>query len=73
MTRIFSYLKKSGWYILAIVVLLFIQAFTDLSLPSYTSKIIDVGIQQKGIEDAVPDKIRKESLDALMIFMSKTD
>lgn len=73
MTKMFSYLKKSVWYILAIFILLFIQAYTDLSLPSYTSKIIDVGIQQKGIEDAVPDKIRKESMDVLMIFMSKTD
>ncbi len=73
MVKIFLYLKKSVWYILAIFILLFIQAYTDLSLPSYTSKIIDVGIQQKGIEDAVPDKIRKKSLDSLLMFMSRTD
>ena len=44
-----------------------------MSLPSYTSKIVDVGIQQKGIEDGVPDKIRAVSLEALEIFMSEEE
>ncbi len=45
-----------------IIALLFLQAYCDLSLPDYTSKIINVGIQQKGIEDSVPDKLRDSSM-----------
>lgn len=51
-----KYLKKSAGYLVLIVGLLFLQAYCDLSLPDYTSKIINVGIQQKGIEDGVPEK-----------------
>ena len=49
------------------------QAYCDLSLPDYTSKIINVGIQQKGIEDGVPEKIRESSLKNLELFMSGED
>lgn len=73
MIKMFQYLKKSAGYILVIFILLFIQANSDLALPSYTSKIVDVGIQQKGIEDAVPDKIRKESLDSLFLLMNSKE
>ena len=51
--------------------LLFLQAYCDLSLPDYTSKIINVGIQQKGIEDSVPDKLRDSTLQNLQIFMDE--
>lgn len=47
-----KYLKKSAGYIILIIALLFLQAYCDLSLPDYTSKIVNVGIQQSGIEDA---------------------
>lgn len=51
MLKMFGRLKSSAGYILLIFALLFLQAYCDLSLPSYTSNIVDVGIQQKGIED----------------------
>ena len=56
-----------------IIALLFLQAYCDLSLPDYTSKIVNIGIQQKGIEDGVPEKIRKTSMDGLELFMSQED
>ncbi len=49
-----KYLKKSAGYVALIIALLFLQAYCDLSLPDYTSKIVNIGIQQKGIEDGVP-------------------
>lgn len=73
MIKMFQYMKKSAGYILVIFGLLFLQAFCDLSLPAYTSKIVDVGIQQKGIEDAVPDQIRQSSMETLLLFMSEDD
>ena len=54
---------------LLIVLLLFLQAYCDLSLPSYTSDIINVGIQQKGIEDGVAEQISAQSFDRLMLFL----
>nr|WP_306814124.1 ABC transporter ATP-binding protein [Blautia caecimuris] len=68
-----KYLKKSAGYVALIIALLFLQAYCDLSLPDYTSKIVNIGIQQKGIEDGVPQKIRKTSMDALELFMSQED
>ena len=68
-----KYLKKSAGYIILIIALLFLQAYCDLSLPDYTSKIVNVGIQQSGIEDSVPEKIRKTSMDSLQLFMDDDD
>lgn len=68
-----KYLKKSAGYVVLIVALLFLQAYCDLSLPDYTSKIVNIGIQQSGIEDSVPEKIRKESLDQLKLLMNEKD
>ena len=65
MLKMFHYMKERWHYILMIIVLLFIQAFCDLSLPDYTSKIVNVGIQQKGIEDCVPETIREASMKEL--------
>ena len=58
MLKMLKYMKKSIGWIVLIVVLLFVQAYSDLALPEYTSQIVDTGIQQKGIEDGVPEKIR---------------
>lgn len=69
MFKMFRYMKERWHYIVMIIVLLFIQAFCDLSLPDYTSKIINVGIQQKGVEDGVPETIREESVDRLLLFL----
>ena len=68
-----KYLKKSAGYVVLIIALLFLQAYCDLSLPDYTSKIVNVGIQQSGIEDSVPEKIRKTSMDNLKLFMDEED
>ena len=73
MLKLMKYLKKSVGSIILIIGLLFLQAYCDLSLPDYTSKIINVGIQQKGIEDGVPEKIRESSLKNLELFMSEED
>ena len=73
MIKMFKQMKKSLGFILVIFGLLFLQAFCDLSLPEYTSRIVDTGIQQKGIEDAVPDQIRKEAMDGLLLLMKETD
>lgn len=73
MIKLMKYLKKSAGYVVLIIALLFLQAYCDLSLPDYTSKIVNIGIQQKGIEDGVPEKIRKTSMDGLELFMSQED
>lgn len=73
MLKMFHYMKERWYYIVMIIALLFVQAFCDLSLPDYTSKIVNVGIQQKGIEDGVPETLRTESMDALLLFMDEKD
>lgn len=73
MFKMFRYMKERWHYIVMIIVLLFIQAFCDLSLPDYTSKIINVGIQQKGVEDGVPETIREESMDRLLLFLDEKE
>lgn len=71
MFKMLKYLKKYAGFIAAIVVLLFLQAYCDLSLPGLTSNIVNVGIQQGGIEDAVPDRIREGELNKLLLFMDE--
>ena len=71
MLKLAKYLKKSVGIIVVILALLFLQAYCDLSLPSYTSDIINVGIQQGGIEDAVPEQIQDKSLKQLFLFMTE--
>ena len=73
MIKLMKYLKKSAGYIVLIIGLLFLQAYCDLSLPDYTSNIVNVGIQQKGIKDSVPEKIRKTSMDSLKLFMDNDE
>ena len=71
MTKLAKYLKSSAGLVVAIVALLFLQAYCDLTLPEYTSKIVNEGIQQKGIEDGVPDEMREETYDTLMAFLDE--
>lgn len=73
MLKIFKYLKESKWSVLAIIVLLVIQAYCDLALPQYTADIVDVGIGQKGIENAVPQRMREETYDALLMLMTQEE
>lgn len=73
MLKMLKYMKKSIGWILLIIVLLFVQAYSDLALPEYTSRIVDTGIQQKGIPDAVPDRIRETTLTGLTMLMDQED
>ena len=70
MKTFFRHLRKHTLTIIIVIFFLFIQAMCDLRLPDYTSKIVDVGISQNGIENNVPKKISKEDLNKLMIFMN---
>ncbi|MBB6214235.1 ATP-binding cassette subfamily B protein [Anaerosolibacter carboniphilus] len=73
MLKIIKYLKPFTISIVLVLGLLFIQAISDLSLPDYTSNIVNVGIQQGGIENAVPKIIRKSELDKLNFFINEDD
>lgn len=71
MLTILKNLKKSVFAILFVIILLFLQAFCDLSLPSYTSDIVNVGILQGGIDSPVPEVIRSSELEKLLLFMDQ--
>ncbi len=73
MLRLVKYLKPYLWLILIAVALLFVQANADLALPDYLSRIVNTGIQQGGIDSAVPLAIRQTEMDRLFIFMSAED
>lgn len=73
MIKIFKYLKSSIVSVLAIILLLFVQAYLDLTLPYYTSKIVNIGVQQAGIEDAAITEIGESSLNNLLLFMNDDD
>ena len=68
MIKILKHLGKSAIWIPVILVLLIIQAYCDLALPQYTSDIVDIGIQQGGIESAAIETIREESFQKLLLF-----
>lgn len=69
MGKLFKFLKPHAGAVLAILCVLIVQACCDLSLPSYTSDIVNVGIQQGGIDESVPEAIPKEELDKLLLFV----
>ncbi|WP_425447577.1 ABC transporter ATP-binding protein [Dethiothermospora halolimnae] len=71
MLKLAKHLKPFIGLILAAIVFLFVQAMADLSLPDYMSDIVNKGIQQGGIENAVPEAIRKSQMDRLSLFMNK--
>lgn len=73
MIKIFKYLKSSIVSVLAIILLLFVQAYLDLTLPDYTSKIVNIGVQQAGIEDAAITETGESSLNHLLLFMNDDD
>lgn len=73
MQNILRYLKKHGGMVVLILALLCIQAYCDLTLPRYTSDIVDVGIQQSGVERVTPDQMRETTLEALTLFLSDED
>ncbi|MEE0693179.1 MAG: ABC transporter ATP-binding protein [Lachnospiraceae bacterium] len=71
MTKLAKYLKSSAGLVALIVGLLFLQAYCDLELPDYTSRIVNEGIQQSGIEDGVPEKMRTETAENLKLFLDE--
>ena len=73
MKNLFKYAASYWKAMIAIVLILVVQAYCDLSLPAYTSDIVNVGIQQGGIEDEVPRQIATEEMEKLLLFVSKDD
>ena len=73
MFKVLKNLKESWISVIAIVLLLIVQAAGDLTLPDYTSKIVNVGIQNGGIENVAPEVIRKSEMDNLLIFTEDDD
>ncbi len=69
MKKLFRFLKPYSGSVLMILIVLMVQAYCDLSLPTYTSDIVNVGIQQSGITEKVPDEIAKEDLEHLLLFV----
>ncbi len=69
MRKLFKFLKPHGGAVLAILCVLIVQAYCDLSLPTYTSDIVNVGIQQKGIEEKIPYEISGEDFGHLLLFV----
>ena len=73
MKNLFKYAASYWKAMIAIVLILVVQAYCDLSLPAYTSDIVNVGIQQGGIEDEVPRQIATEEMEKLLLFVSEDD
>ncbi len=73
MGKLFRDLWKHKAAVLLIILLLIGQAYCDLSLPSYTSDIVDVGIQQGGIENAVPERMREETFNNIVLLLTEEE
>lgn len=73
MGKIMRYLGEHKAAVMAIFLLLIVQAYCDLSLPQYMSDIVDIGIQQSGIEYAVPEEMRAQTMEGLCLFLSEED
>ncbi len=71
--KIFKHLGKYWYAVIVVLALLFVQARSELSLPGLTSDIVDVGIQQGGLENATPEKIRKTTLQGIEMFMTAAE
>ncbi|MBO1721234.1 ABC transporter ATP-binding protein [Extibacter sp. GGCC_0201] len=70
MSKLLKFLKPYVGAVFAILCVLIVQAYCDLSLPAYTSDIVNVGIQQGGISETVPEEIGEEDLDKLLLFVA---
>ncbi len=73
MLKLLKNLKESWLAVIAIILLLIVDAAGDLALPDYTSRIVNIGIQNGGIENVAPDMIRKTTMDNLLIFTEDDD
>ena len=73
MRKLFQFLKPYAPRVLLILCVLVVQAYCDLSLPTYTSNIVNVGIQQSGIDEEIPENISEEEMNRLVLFVSEDD
>ncbi len=73
MLKLIRHLKPFAWSVILIFALLFAQAMADLSLPGYMADIVNIGIQQRGIQNSVPEAIRASELNNLVFFMSESE
>lgn len=73
MKNLFKYAAEHWKSLIAIIAILFIQAYCDLSLPAYTSDIVNVGIQQGGIEDQIPEAVSAEEMGKLLLFVPEEE
>lgn len=70
MGKLFKYLGKYWKTVIMILAVLVLQAYCDLSLPAYTSDIVNIGIQQGGVDDKIPNAISAEEMNKVLLFMS---
>ncbi len=73
MKNLCKYAAEHWRALLLIIIVLFVQAYCDLSLPAYTSDIVNVGIQQGGIQDQIPEAVPAEEMERLLLFVSDED
>ena len=73
MIKLARYLKPFATILILAIVFLFLQAMSDLALPDYMANIVNVGIQQGGIEKAVPDAVTKDNMNKLQTFLNDED
>lgn len=71
MGKLFKYMGMYWKSVLAILAILFVQAYCDLSLPAYTSDIVNVGIQQGGVDETIPEAISVEEMNKVLLFVSE--
>ena len=73
MLKLIKYAKPYRWMVLLAIALLFAQAMADLTVPDLLAKIVNVGIQQGGMETAVPEAVRQSTLQKAFLFMNEAD
>ena len=73
MGKLFKYLKTYWKMAFVILLVLLVQVYCDLSLPSYTSDIVNVGIQQAGVDDKIPEAISEEEMEKVLLFVQADD
>ena len=73
MRKLIKFLKPYAGVVFAVLCVLVVQAYCDLSLPTYTSDIVNIGIQQSGVDEKVPLTIAEEDLNHLLLFVHSDD
>ena len=73
MLKLIKYAKPYRWMVLLAIALLFAQAMADLTVPDLLARIVNVGIQQGGMETAIPEAIRQSTLQKAFILMNAAD